>query len=81
MTTQDRITQLETAIRKHRDQRGDDRCWVDDMELYEVLAESEQPVLKLPPRSVFLRNCARYWECRQKSSDKDAALKMYQEKL
>lgn len=28
---------LESAIRKHRDQRGDDRCWLDDEELYKTL--------------------------------------------
>lgn len=27
------------AIRKHRDQRGDDRCFLDDEELYKVLPE------------------------------------------
>lgn len=33
-----RIEVLEAAIRKHRDQRLDDRSWMDD-ELYEVLPE------------------------------------------
>ena len=80
MTAEERVIILETAIRKHRDQRGDDRCWIDDLELYEVLADPEQPVFKLPPRSTFLNNCARYWECRQKSSDKDEALLAYRNK-
>jgi len=30
---------LANAIRKHRDQKGDDRCWMDDEELYRLLPE------------------------------------------
>jgi hypothetical protein len=31
------------AIRKHRDQRGDDRCWLDDRDLYTALPEGYTP--------------------------------------
>lgn len=56
------ITKLRDAIRKHRDQRGDDRCWMDDEELYKVLPEGYVP----PERdtTVELENCRRYIECR-----------------
>lgn len=49
---------LREAIRKHRDQRGDDRCWLDDEELYKVLPEGYTP----PARDsrVELRYCERY---------------------
>jgi hypothetical protein len=33
----------EEAIRKHRDQKGDDRCWMDDEELYKILPEGYTP--------------------------------------
>ncbi len=33
------IEKYQTAIRKHRDQKGDNRCWMDDEELYSVLPE------------------------------------------
>jgi HAMP domain-containing protein len=33
------FARLEDAIREHRDQRGDDRCWLDDYKLYEALGE------------------------------------------
>src|SRR4051812_29344135 len=47
------------AIANHRDQRGDDRCYLDDAELYAVLGEA-QAVTALPPREEFLANCARF---------------------
>lgn len=34
---------LRAAIRRHRDQRGDDRCWLDDEELYRALPEGHTP--------------------------------------
>ncbi len=54
---------LRTAIRKHRDQRGDDRCWLDDEELYKTLPEGFVP----PERdaSVELKNCEKYIACRR----------------
>jgi hypothetical protein len=53
---------LQAAIRKHRDERGDDRCWLDDEELYKVLPEGYTP----PPRdtAVELANCERFIACR-----------------
>lgn len=77
MTPADRIAELEAAIRKHRDQRGDDRCWLDDLDLYAVLGDTQKPEFQLPPRLTFLQNCSRYWECRQRSQDKDEALRIY----
>lgn len=59
----DRVQELEAAIRKHRDYRGDDRCWLDDEELYRVLPEGYTP----PQRdgAVELENCKRFIECRR----------------
>lgn len=57
------IEYYEEAIRKHRDQRGDDRCWQDDEELYSILPEGYTP----PPRdtAVMLEQCEKYIACRQ----------------
>ena len=63
-----RISKLETAIRTHRDQRGDDRCWLDDAALYAVLDDGVDPYsvdATLPPRKEFLESCSRYWGQRQ----------------
>lgn len=56
-------TTLQTAIRKHRDFRGDSRCWMDDEELYAVLPEGYTP----PERdsAVELKNCERFIASRQ----------------
>jgi hypothetical protein len=57
---------LRDAIRYHRDQKGDDRCWVDDLRLYEALPEpptNYDPTL--PPEDVFLANCKRFCQSRQ----------------
>jgi hypothetical protein len=57
------VERLRTAIRKHRDQRGDDRCWMDDEELYKALPEGYFP----PERdtSVELEHCKRFIACRR----------------
>lgn len=51
------------AIRTHRDQRGDDRCWMDDEVLYASLPEGYTP----PERdsAVMLEHCRRFITCRQ----------------
>lgn len=54
---------LENAIRKHRDQKGDDRCWMDDEELYRMLPEGYEPGKR--DTSVELANCQRFMACRQ----------------
>lgn len=61
------IIRLRHAIRKHRDQRLDDRCWMDDYELYEALPEGIDPSyvdLSLLPKEVMMRNCDRFTTCR-----------------
>lgn len=58
-----RIQDLETAIRQHRDERGDDRCHADDGRLYAILPEGDTR----PEREtlVTIENCQKYIECRQ----------------
>jgi hypothetical protein len=62
------VQELRNAIRKHRDERGHDRCWLDDQELYKALPEGLQGDSKLPPKEEFIKNCHRYWEHRQDPS-------------
>ncbi len=67
-----RVVLLESAIRKHRDQEDDDRCWMDDQELYESLGEPREPrefSTVLPPKCEFLESCSRFWEKRQHPID------------
>jgi hypothetical protein len=57
------LTNLQDAVRTHRDARGDDRCWKDDEDLYACLPEGFTP----PERDslVELANCERYIASRQ----------------
>lgn len=70
------------AIREHRDQRGDDRCWLDDVALYNALAEvtGEDPTfdLSLPPKAEFLASCERYYEQRRDPSKAPACMTIRQ---
>ena len=59
------ISNLREAIRKHRDQKGHDRCRLDDDELYAVLPEGKANAdTTLPPRDKFLDGCGAYWDAR-----------------
>jgi hypothetical protein len=74
------IIRLREAIRKHRDQRLDDRCWMDDYELYEVLPEGISPQyvdLRLLPKDVMMKNCDRFVECRTTSLTPEEAIERY----
>jgi hypothetical protein len=66
-----RIAELETAIRKHRDQRGDDRCWLDDHDLYAHVGIPADHDSRLPPKEEFLESCQRFWEQRRAPHDLD----------
>lgn len=65
------IARLRRAIADHRDARGHDRCWLDDLALYRVLGgEIPGSGLALPPRCEFLARCEAYWERRQRPEDR-----------
>ncbi len=54
------------AVRTHRDQMGDYRCWVDDLVLYHrVLPELQAATPELPCRDEFHRRCVLFFESRQ----------------
>ncbi len=59
-----RIKELEDAVRYHAEQRGDDRCFLDDLKLYRLIGIDEHPGLALS-KEEFTSNCARFWECQQ----------------
>src|SRR5688572_6257600 len=52
------VLKYETAIRDHRDQKGDDRCWLDDEELYKTLPEGYFPPAR--DTAVELCNCVKF---------------------
>lgn len=64
----DEVERLRAAIRKHRDYRGDDRCYEDDGELYRVLPEGYNPVAL--DTSIDLNQCALFKFCRANPATK-----------
>jgi len=72
-----RVAILEAAIRKHRSQKLDDRCWLDDEELYSVLGDGVKADTRLPPKEDFLSACSHFWHCRQATDSPEDALKLY----
>jgi hypothetical protein len=68
------LNRTRAAIRDHRDQKSDDRCFIDDLVLYGCLPEGSADVdFCLPPKCEFLESCARFWEQRQSGADKISA--------
>jgi hypothetical protein len=67
------LVNLKNAIRKHRDARGNDRCWENDLELYEALGEEVPASPGLPQRDEFLENCCLYYAGQANYSDYDPA--------
>lgn len=63
------IIRLRDAIRSHRDQRGDDRCWLDDEKLYAALPDGIPAKTQLD-QELMLKNCARFIGTRQHPSDR-----------
>lgn len=65
-TLTEEIERLRSAIRNHRDQQGDDRCFMDDEALYEVLPEGlgGQYDRRVGDQAAMLQNCARFIACR-----------------
>jgi hypothetical protein len=63
-----RIEELEEAIRKHRDQTGNNLCWENDRELWSILSDTPDtlryPHETLPDQEEFLTNCQRYYASR-----------------
>jgi hypothetical protein len=57
------------AIRKHMHVRGDDRCYVDDAELYAVLPEGD--VRPSRESAVTAENCARFIHLRQDGRERE----------
>lgn len=59
------VQKTRDAIREHRDEKGHDRCFLDDQKLYKTLPEAAEGDLALPCKEDFLVNCERYYEHRR----------------
>ena len=64
MLQQDRIKELEDAIKSHRAQKADDRCIEDDDRLYAVLKDGIKCDRRVGDKAQMLKNCQRFIERR-----------------
>lgn len=64
---QQEIMAWRTEARRQNALKGDDRCWLDDLEWNKLLPEghSNKAVFNLPPKCEFLASCERFWNNRQ----------------
>ncbi|MEK7083172.1 MAG: hypothetical protein AAB972_03285 [Patescibacteria group bacterium] len=69
------IIQRRSIIRHHRDQRLDDRCWLDDYLVWAMCADSSaQP--SLPPTfDEAMRKCHQFYKCRRAESPDPTSVK------
>lgn len=65
------VRRLRDGIRSHRDQRGDDRCWLDDEKLYGLLPEGVQARTHMDFELMY-PNCRRFLETRMHPRDRFA---------
>lgn len=55
---------LRAAVINHRSQRSDDRCWLDDQELYAVLGDGDLGDNRVGDKTAMLENCKRFLDQR-----------------
>ncbi|HLD80360.1 MAG TPA: hypothetical protein VJA18_07430 [Candidatus Nanoarchaeia archaeon] len=58
-----KVKELRSVIRYHRDQIGDDRCWIDDFMVWNVLPETKQPP-RLPKYEEGMKQCRLFFKHR-----------------
>lgn len=68
---QQEVMKLRNSIRYHRDQKGHDRCWIDDYKLYALLEDIDQTSInyQMPDKKCFLDNCEKYYNERIRQTD------------
>lgn len=64
-STLENIKTLRDSIRYHRDQKGDDRCWVDDYRLWALLPDTPPKPTALPPFPEMMKRCGAFYRYRR----------------
>ena len=59
------IKKIRQAIRYHRDQKGDDRCWVDDYLIWKFLPDSSPEPTTPPPFEKAMGCCRSFYDNRR----------------
>ncbi len=69
-TLREAIIQRRTVIRFHRDQRLDDRCWLDDYPVWAMCDDSPILPFLMPPFEEVMQKCNEFSQCRR-AQDQD----------
>ncbi|MBI4458052.1 hypothetical protein HY633_03765 [Candidatus Uhrbacteria bacterium] len=59
------IKKFRQSIRYHRDQKGDDRCWLDDYKLWALLEDTPPKPTALPPHDEMMARCRDFFTHRR----------------
>ena len=59
------ILERRQVIRYHRDQKSDDRCWLDDYLVWVMLGDSPVKPTTLPPYKEMMRACTDFYNYRR----------------
>src|SRR5690606_32948778 len=59
-----KIAAIRAAIRHHRDEKGDDRCWLDDYFIWDFLPDSPGVPTTLPPGDEAMAACRAFYNLR-----------------
>jgi len=59
------IEECRAVIRRHRGQRGDNRCWLDDWSVWVMLSDTPEPPKQPPPFEKAMRLCREFWTHRR----------------
>ncbi len=62
----ERIIELRDVIRYHRDQKGDERCWLDDFIVWKTI--SGKDITELPTYEEGMKRCRAYFTLRSAES-------------
>ena len=67
MTADEEVVKLRAAIQTHCSQKADDRCWMDDQQLYAAAGLVGDNTISDP--AAMLENCKRFIACRMAGGD------------
>lgn len=69
--SQTKLQEWRDLIRWWSDQRGDDRCWLDDIKIMKAILPHGTVDFKLPCWEKFGPSCKKFWETRQEPGKED----------
>jgi hypothetical protein len=67
---QEKLQVIRDVVRWWSNQKGDDRCWLDDVKVMEAVLPHGEVNFEMPTDLEFIKNCIRFKESRCPKSPK-----------